>query len=106
MKNFMKTTRLVLTVMTLVAADTNAGTQDRLAEYRRQIDSLDQRIVELFQQRARLVEEVGTIKREAHLPVRTSGREGSRTRKERSAAPGNGRPYLSKARRRNAQLGS
>jgi chorismate mutase / prephenate dehydratase len=91
MKNFMKTTRLVLTVMTLFAADTNAGTQDRLAEYRRQIDSLDQRIVELFQQRARLVEEVGTIKREAHLPVTVPSRE---------------EQALSKARRRNAQLGS
>ena len=75
MKNFMKTTRLVLTVMTLFAADTNAGTQEQLAEYRRQIDSVDQRIVELFQQRARLVEEVGTIKREAHLPVTVPSRE-------------------------------
>src|SRR5580704_2236420 len=75
MKNFMKTTRLFLTVMTLFAVDTNAGTQDRLAECRRQIDDLDQRIVELFQQRARVVEEVGNIKREAHLPVTVPSRE-------------------------------
>ena len=75
MKNFMKTTRLVLTLMTLFAADTNAATQEQLAAYRQQIDSLDQRIVELFQQRARLVEEVGNIKREAHLPVTVPSRE-------------------------------
>ena len=55
----MKTTRLVLTVITLFAADTNAGIQEQLAGYRHQIDSLDQRIVELIQQRARAVEEVG-----------------------------------------------
>jgi chorismate mutase len=75
MKNFMETTRLVLAVITLVAANTNAGTQEQLAAYRQQIDSLDQRIVELFQQRALVVEEVGTIKREAHLPVEVPGRE-------------------------------
>ena len=71
----MKTTRLVLAFMTLFATETPAGTQDRLAECRRQIDDLDQRIVELFQQRARVVEEVGNIKREAHLPVTVPSRE-------------------------------
>src|ERR1700726_1877814 len=88
MKNFMKTTRLFLTVMTLFAVDKNAGTQDRLAEYRRQIDSLDQRIVELFQQRARLVEEVGTIKREAHLPVTVPSREQQVVEKAQELAKG------------------
>jgi len=73
--NFMKTTQLVFTVMTLFAAGANAGTQERLATYRQEIDSLDQRIVDLFQQRARLVEEVGTLKREAHLPVTVPSRE-------------------------------
>jgi hypothetical protein len=53
----------ILGVMTLVAGNTDAGTQEQLAPYRQQIDSLDQRIVELFQQRARVVEEVGKIKR-------------------------------------------
>jgi chorismate mutase len=72
---FMKTTRLVLAFMTLFATETQAGTQDRLAECRREIDALDQRIVELLQQRARVVEEVGSIKREAHLPVVVSSRE-------------------------------
>ena len=75
MKDFMKTTRSALAIMTLFAADTNAGTQEQLAAYRHQIDSLDQRIVELIQQRARAVEEVGNIKREAHLPVTVPNRE-------------------------------
>jgi chorismate mutase len=75
MKNFMKTTRLVLAAMTLFAADTNAGPQEQLAAYRRQIDTLDRRIVELLQQRARVVEGVGNVKREAHLPVTDPSRE-------------------------------
>jgi chorismate mutase len=74
-KNSMKTTRLVLAVLTLLAANTRAGTQEQLAAYREQIDSLDQRIVELFQERARVVEEVGNLKREAHLPVTAPSRE-------------------------------
>ena len=48
MKDFMKATRSALAAMTLFAADTNAGTQEQLAAYRHQIDSLDQRIVELI----------------------------------------------------------
>jgi chorismate mutase len=71
----MKTTRIVLAVMTLFALDTNGGTQERLEASRQQIDSLDQRIVELIQERARVVEEVGDIKREAHLPVTVPSRE-------------------------------
>jgi chorismate mutase / prephenate dehydratase len=61
--------------MTLFAADTKAGTNEQLAAYRDQIDSLDQRIVELIQERARVVEKVGTTKREAHLPVTVPSRE-------------------------------
>ena len=75
MKNLMKTTRLVLAIMTLFAGHSNAGTQEQLAAYRQQIDSLDERIIELFQQRARVVEEVGNVKREAHLPVTVPSRE-------------------------------
>ena len=71
----MRSTRLVFAVMTLFIAVTNAGTQEQLAAYRKQIDSLDQRIVELIQQRARVVEEVGNIKREAHLPMTVPARE-------------------------------
>jgi chorismate mutase len=71
----MKTTRLVLAVMTLLARNTNAGTQEQLEACRQQIDSLDQRIVELVQERARVVEKVGNIKREAHLSVTVPSRE-------------------------------
>ena len=88
MKAFMKTTRLVLAVMMLFAAETKAGTQERLAEYRQQIDSLDQRIVELLQQRARVVEEVGNIKREAHLPVTVPSREQQVVEKAQELAKG------------------
>ena len=88
MKNFMKTTRLLLIVMTLFAAVTNAGTQEQLVAYRQQIDSLDQSIVELFQQRARLVEEVGNIKHEAHLPVTDPSREQQVVEKAQEFAKG------------------
>jgi chorismate mutase len=74
-KKFMKATRLVLAVMTLLALNTNAGTQEQLEACRQQIDSLDQRIVEIVQERARVVEKVGDIKREAHLPVTVPSRE-------------------------------
>jgi chorismate mutase len=88
-KNFMKTTRLVLAFMTLFATEIHAGTQqERLAECRRQIDALDQRIVELLQQRARVVEEVGSIKREAHLPVAVPGREEQVVEKVQELAKG------------------
>src|SRR5262245_27908914 len=88
MKDLVKTTRLVLAVMTLLAADTNAGTQEQLAAYRHQIDSLDQRIIELIQQRARAVEEVGNIKREAHLPVTVPDREHEVIEKAQELAKG------------------
>jgi chorismate mutase / prephenate dehydratase len=71
----MKTTPLVLAVMTLCALNVKAGTEERLAACRQQIDTLDQRIVELIQERARVVAQVGDIKREAHLPVTVPGRE-------------------------------
>jgi chorismate mutase len=75
MKHLMKTLPLVLALMTLFAGHTNAGTQEQLGAYRQQIDSIDQRIVELLQERARVVAEVGNLKREAHLPVTVPGRE-------------------------------
>jgi chorismate mutase-like protein len=84
----MKTTRLILAVMTLLAAETNAGTQEQLATYRQQIDSLDQRIVELLEERARVVEKVGAIKREAHLPVTVPGREQQVIEKAQELAKG------------------
>jgi chorismate mutase len=74
-ENIMKTTSLILTVMSLLVLNTKADTQEQLAACRQQIDSLDQRIVDLIQQRARVVKEVGEIKREAHLPVTVPSRE-------------------------------
>jgi chorismate mutase / prephenate dehydratase len=71
----MKTIPLALAVMTMGTLQTNAGTPEQLEVCRRQIDSIDQRVVDLIQQRARVVEEVGQIKREAHLPVTVPGRE-------------------------------
>jgi chorismate mutase / prephenate dehydratase len=71
----MKTLQLILALMTLFAAQMNAGTQEQLAVYRQQIDSIDQRIVDLLQERARVVAEVGNVKRDAHLPVTVPGRE-------------------------------
>jgi chorismate mutase len=71
----LNTTRLVLAVMTFFAMETKAGTEEQLTAYRQQIDSLDQGIVKLIQERARVVEEVGKLKREAHLPMTVPSRE-------------------------------
>jgi chorismate mutase len=88
MKNLMKTPQLVFALMTLFAAHTNAGTQEQLAAYRQQIDSIDQRIVDLLQERARVVAGVGNLKREAHLPVTVPGREQQVIAKARDLAKG------------------
>ena len=71
----MKTLAIILLFMPLLAADTEAGARERLEACRQQIDSLDQRLVALIQERARVVQQVGAIKREAHLPVTDTGRE-------------------------------
>jgi chorismate mutase len=71
----MKRTALVLFVSTLFAVETNAGTPEQLAAYRGQIDLVDRQIVELFQQRARVVEDIADFKRKMHLPVMDTGRE-------------------------------
>jgi chorismate mutase len=68
-------TGIMLAVITLFALDVEAGTQERLEACRHEIDSLDQRLVELIQKRARVVEEVGAIKREAGLTIRDAQRE-------------------------------
>jgi chorismate mutase len=68
-------TGIMLAVITLFALDVEAGTQERLEACRHEIDALDQRLVELIQKRARVVEEVGAIKREAGLTIRDAQRE-------------------------------
>jgi chorismate mutase len=46
-----------------------------LAKYRDEIDSLDLRLLELLNQRTRVVEEIGHIKESVHLPVYEPKRE-------------------------------
>jgi chorismate mutase-like protein len=46
-----------------------------LDQYRRQIDSLDIRILEILNDRTRIVEKIGAVKREAELPVYEPKRE-------------------------------
>jgi chorismate mutase/prephenate dehydratase len=74
--------------MTLFALETKAGTDEQLAAYRQQIDSVDQGIVKLIQERARVVEEVGQLKREAHLPVTVPSREQQVIEKAQELAKG------------------
>ena len=46
-----------------------AAEDEPLADARRRIDSVDQRIVTLFNERARIVDEISRIKKSRHLPV-------------------------------------
>ncbi len=46
-----------------------------LDEYRQQIDSLDIRILDILNDRTRIVEKIGAVKREAELPVYEPKRE-------------------------------
>ena len=71
----MKKISILTAFMPLPPANTKAGTQKRLATYRQQIDSIDQRLVQLIQERARVVQQVGAIKQEAHIPVTDTSRE-------------------------------
>jgi chorismate mutase len=47
----------------------------RLEEFRVRIDSIDRRIVELLNERTRVVEDIGRVKREAKLPIYEPKRE-------------------------------
>jgi chorismate mutase-like protein len=49
--------------------------RSRLDEFRVSIDDIDRRIVELINERTRVVEEIGRVKREAQLPVYEPKRE-------------------------------
>ena len=49
--------------------------RQRLEEFRVLIDEVDRRIVELLNQRTRVVENIGHVKREAHLPIYEPKRE-------------------------------
>ena len=47
----------------------------KLEEYRVRIDDLDRRIVELLNERTRVVEDIGRVKRSAELPIYEPKRE-------------------------------
>jgi chorismate mutase len=49
--------------------------QEKLEEYRLMVDVVDRRIVELLNERTRVVEEIGRVKREAQLPIYEPKRE-------------------------------
>ncbi len=49
--------------------------RSRLEEYRVLIDELDRRIVELLNERTRVVEDIGRVKRSAQLPIYEPKRE-------------------------------
>jgi len=49
--------------------------QSALAECRREIDLVDRRIVELLDQRTRIVEQIGRIKSEMQMPIYEPKRE-------------------------------
>ena len=52
-----------------------AEAQAKLEEYRLLIDDVDRRIVALLNERTLVVEDIGRVKREAHLPVYEPKRE-------------------------------
>lgn len=49
--------------------------RNRLEEFRVAIDDLDRRIVELLNERTRVVEDIGRVKRSAQLPIYEPKRE-------------------------------
>jgi chorismate mutase len=71
----MKKIALLLAFMPFLPANIQAGTQEQLATYRQQIDSIDHRLVDLIQERAHVVQQVGAVKQEAHIPVTDTSRE-------------------------------
>jgi chorismate mutase len=58
-----------------MALDAEQSVDAQLAECRKQIDQTDQQIVNLLNQRARIVARVGQIKKQANLPVAAPARE-------------------------------
>jgi chorismate mutase len=54
---------------------TNEEAQEALSRHRLEIDELDLEILRLLNARTRVVEKIGAIKREAHLPVYEPKRE-------------------------------
>jgi chorismate mutase-like protein len=61
---------------------------ERLAECRREIDVLDLKILALLNERTRVVEEIGRIKRKLTLPIYEPKREDEVFRNVTAANPG------------------
>jgi chorismate mutase len=55
--------------------EADAQAQAKLEEYRLLIDDVDRRIVALLNERTKVVEDIGRVKAEAHLPVYEPKRE-------------------------------
>ena len=53
----------------------SGDTLDALAQCREQIDAIDLRILELLNRRTSMVEGIGRIKKEAHMPIYEPKRE-------------------------------
>jgi chorismate mutase-like protein len=53
----------------------SGDTLDALAQCREQIDAIDLRILELLNRRTSVVEEIGRIKKGAHMPIYEPKRE-------------------------------
>ena len=58
-----------------------------LTDYRRQIDDVDSRLVELFAERMRISADIGAYKKEHGLPVLNAGREKEKLKAVADAAP-------------------
>ena len=71
--------RSLLALPAALAAQTPGPQSDdvqrELAQYRAEIDKLDDRIVDLLSSRAEIVRKVGNLKKRAGLPVSAPGRE-------------------------------
>ena len=61
--------------MTPERAEAEAQAQAKLEEFRILIDEVDRRIVALLNERTAVVEDIGRVKREAHLPIYEPKRE-------------------------------
>ena len=67
---------LVLLVLgATVFAQPSADLNQALAASRQQIDSIDSQIIKLLNERARVVRDVGAIKKRFHAPASAPGRE-------------------------------
>jgi len=53
----------------------NSDAREKLERYRVLIDEVDRRIVDLLNERTRVVEDIGRVKREARLPIYEPKRE-------------------------------